>query len=138
MAIKQIGKFNLDKINKGINKQKRTKIPNEVAKIAIKDFKDNFNEHGFDGDPWKKRKEKKNYPILNKTGKLKNSIKSILKTFRKIIITATADYAVYQNEGTGTIPARPFIGQSNNLDKKTKNKITNILNKIIRINLKKR
>ena len=136
--IKQIGKFNLDKIQQGIKKQKQTLVPNEVAKVAIKDFKDNFKEQGFDGDPWAKRKKAKNYPILNNTGKLKNSIKAIIKTFRKIIITATADYAKYHQSGTGDIPARPFIGQSDDLTIKTEKEIIKILDKTIKINLKKR
>jgi phage gpG-like protein len=69
-------------------------------------FRTNNSENG-----WAVRKQQYNHPTLTKTGKLKNSIK-----IEGDYIVSDTEYGEYHNEGTGRLPRREFLGESEELE----------------------
>lgn len=132
LSIKKTGDLNFKSLDDLINKGKLTE---ELVDIAYNHFIESFpttisdnggGETDNSASGWLKRKEKEDYPALNKTGKL---IKSIKKGKGKIY--SNLDYAAYQNNGGGWLPKREFIGPSKELNQKSlkhiKSRITKIL-----------
>ena len=69
-------------------------------------FRTNNSENG-----WAVRTQKYNHPTLVKTGKLKNSIR-----IEDDYIVSDTEYGEYHNEGTGRLPRREFLGESDELE----------------------
>lgn len=95
-------------------------------------FVKNIDTASFDGKPWQTVKkdtaEGKSYkyygkPPLQNTGQLKNAVYNSIvgRTWNNMKIVVDNPYAEYQNSGTETIPARPFVGESNELNSTIEN-----------------
>jgi phage gpG-like protein len=114
----------------------KTTLPALVGNLAVTQFKESFRKQAFadeGAEPWKPRKINKTKRdstrgILIKTGNLRNSI--ILKSARWPIAQVLSDtpYSVIHNYGGDGLawgknrfrmPRRKFMGQSNDLDKRT-------------------
>lgn len=113
---------------KRLQELKRT-LPPAVGIIAKGHFQANFKKQGFDNrtvENWQKRKNNKDSgrAILVKSGDLRRSIRVSRADFNRITITSDLHYAKYHNDGTDRLPQRKFIGDSENLIKKIKEKIT--------------
>lgn len=80
---------------------------------------------------WTPRKVKQKYPILNRTGKLKNSI-HVKKRRRSATVYTNLNYASYHNYGIGRLPKREFIGKSRALILKSRKYIYNGMNSIFK------
>jgi phage gpG-like protein len=135
-----MSKLNLRAREKAFNKV-RHEILERAANAAINQFKVvNFDAQGFvDGgiDKWKPRSTKsgkykdgtvnlsvkalakdKGRKILVKTGRLRQSISVIKKSFDSRTVGSEVPYADFINEGTKKMPKRQYIGKSKDLDNK--------------------
>lgn len=111
-------KFDLDNISR---KSPLTiqNILNNIGDLTLKDILQNFNDEEFDGKKWQVRKNfKYDNPILNKTGRLKNSFRIQNKTNNSITIGSDLEYAAYHDEGTNKLPKREMIGDDTELNNK--------------------
>ena len=127
-------------------KAERMKISSAISLMARKHFSSNFNNQGFDGKAWKNVKRRTNptkRDIKNggstrailygkKSGVLSKSITGTVRSWDKIVIGTTVDYAKFHNEGTAKIPKRQFIGDSEILNKKIVNLIESKINAIFK------
>jgi phage gpG-like protein len=99
-----------------MNEHKK-KINEEMAEASRDYFVRNFDDHSFDGKSWVEGG--KDYHDLDNTGALRSalvdSISDVDESGFKILVNS--DYAIYQQEGTATIPARPFVGNTDELIK---------------------
>ncbi len=107
-------------------------LQSDIAKItgitAVGFFKDTFTKQGFTDKgfkKWKKRKQgsprNRGRNILIDSGTMRRSIKIRAINKSKVIVGTgrEAPYAEYHNEGTKDIPQRKFIGESEQLRRKT-------------------
>ena len=78
----------------------------EIAGVMVASVHENFEAEGRP-DPWEPRKDDNPWPILNKTGALKNSIESMVSG-NEITVYA-GFYGQFHDEGTTWLPARPFL-----------------------------
>lgn len=89
-----------------------------------------FNTKGGSiGKQWQQRKGRANYPILDKTGRLKRSLKAVNKP-NELTITRDVPYFKYHQLGTRTIPARPTIGISDRMKREANKQVKEAVNKI--------
>ncbi len=127
-----------------------------VSETAIEYFKESFTRKDWDGKPWVPPKKAKHIGSLMITsGALVNSITEKLRTRTRIIISAgntKVTYAKAHNEGFNgwvsvpahtrngkavkahrkkmNLPARPYMGKSNALAKRIKERLQGHLNTI--------
>ena len=89
--------------------QAGTKI--SMARLAMKTFDRNFTRRSWSKSSWAKRKDTKPHPILEKTGKLRQSLASKVQ-IRYVDIGTATEYAGYHNDGNPNtnLPQRQFIG----------------------------
>lgn len=122
--------------------RKATKFKSEIPTIldkmannAIQQFKvDNFDKAGFvDGGvkKWTPNKVQDGRQQLVNTGRMRESIRTLEKTFYTRIIGSDVPYAKYHNEGTKRLPQRKFIGNSKELEMKNGKVIIEHLKRII-------
>lgn len=133
-------RFEFDNIVAKLNKAK-VDLPKLVASDIRNYFVNSFKRQGFDGQKWQevKRREKNNptakdkKPILIQTGRLRRSVNESIRktTWEEIVLGIDTPYAIYQNEGTDTIPKRQFMGDSKELQKTIHNRIEKTIKKII-------
>lgn len=95
-----------------------------IADLALKSVQTNF-ELGGRPSTWE-RKKNGEPSFLQKTGALKESINTTVQG-NTIEIGSPLDYAVFNQEGTGHIPSRPFIL----LQKEDEEEIENIVRKAL-------
>jgi phage gpG-like protein len=109
--------------------QKQTKqaaidIAKEFGVVAVKHFKDGFRGGGGKTDKGKWQPRKNNSEperaILVKTGSLSRSIKIKSFSTSKVVIgtDSSINYADKLNFGTQNMPAREFLGKSEELKRK--------------------
>ena len=127
------------------------KIAVQVGHTAEADFEGHFNEQGMNGKKWKEVNRRKpgtkeyKYPktkdlqrrkrniLISKNATLKKSVGKSYKGFTaekdKVTVHMRVDeqsgkeHAIYLQEGTEKMVARPFVGETPELD----NKITGII-----------
>jgi hypothetical protein len=132
-------KFKFGELKERITKMKQ-ELPQILANQAQNYFTDAFANQGFDNKPWKDvkrhdtstseykypialRARKISSPILvgvykgRSGGTLRRAISRCIQqvSFDRIVLRVSLPYAAAQNEGTNTIPARKFMGQSREL-----------------------
>ena len=121
-------------------------LPKDVSTLALKHFDLNFRKQGFDGDKWKPVKRwqigkgvDKTRAILSGRTKLLAKSNYVKKaSWDKIIIANSAkskngyNYGLAHNNGTNKIPQRKFLGNSQVLNKKIVNFVSNQLNKVFK------
>ena len=127
-------------------KKLKTELPVLLANQAQVYFTKTFKRQGFGGTPWKEVKRRtpgtpeyrwprppkassRTSPINVRTGTLRrlmsNSIRS--RSFDSVKLINAAEYATYVNDGTKYAPARPIMGQNQELTKKQVTLINNYL-----------
>lgn len=62
-------------------------------------------------------------PILQRTGKLKSSIKMVFKSQHEARWKGTADYYQYHQLGTSKMPARPMLGWNAEMERRAVNEL---------------
>jgi len=83
--------------------------------VILQEFKANFSEEGrILTDGWQPRKKSYPWPILEKTGKLKNTWNSKIEN-KKLTISSPIEYATYHQFGTPKMPARKIVGITKSL-----------------------
>ena len=88
----------------------------KMAPEIIKKYKENFPARGSVlNSPWKPRKKSYPWPILNKTGKLKNTWNSVSSS-RALEIKNPTPYATYHHFGTKFLPIRKLVGVSRSIN----------------------
>lgn len=118
----------------------------EMGKIAIAHYKESFDREGFNNVPfmhWKLLKKKRAWPytknkILNKTGRLKNSLRYRTYTrvssirvdvFTNVPYAAVHNFGLRAGRGKGfKMPKRQFLGYSKVLEKKLEAKFRTKMN----------
>ncbi len=137
MAVQTKGKF--PDIVKEF-KRLQTTLPRVIANTAKNHFLEGFRTGGGKTDKsrggWTARKQgarrNQGRAILVDSGVLRRDIDVRRTDFNNIVIgTATADYAVYINEGTDNMEAREFLGDSTELNKEVKKMIEGRMKKIL-------
>lgn len=100
----------------------------EMAKAAVYFFRNTvFQNEGWEGKPWKPLAHPEPRPILQKTGKLRRSIRVMDKSTGEITIGSDVKYAGFHNSGKGKLPKRQFLGDSKILRKKLSKVISDTL-----------
>jgi len=92
-----------------------------IKTLIRKDFDE---EHAPDGKAWKPRKSPTaSWPILNRTGHLKNSWQDRIMGNRTVTVGSTAATAGFHQHGTRWMPARPMVPQNDELPEEWKHSI---------------
>ena len=84
-----------------------TPVMMDIGDLLVESVHKNF-EHGGRPGTWEPRKDNNPWPLLMKTGELYNSIEANASQ-NDVYVDAGAEYGVYHNEGTSTIPQREFL-----------------------------
>ena len=124
---------NVDRTSKNIKNLKPIlkKIRDDIKKQINK----NFTTQSSDGRPWaqlsptysyQKRRAVGKKPILQRTGKMKRTIRSHI-TGNQVIVYSPMKYAVHHVYGTRRMPARNFLLISRKVRDKYRNQIRNYL-----------
>ena len=143
--------FNLRQVRANLEATKRI-LPVKLAKLTENHFTQAFALGRLDDKIWpevnRRKPGTKEYkypklrglsrrtsPILVRTGNLRRKTsKSIANaTWAEVKLINDAPYAKAQNEGTDTIPARPFMIQTDNLTKLQKAEIDKQIMNIWRV-----
>lgn len=139
ITLKMKGDFELDKSVKAYSKFKK-RIPNILATNTVNHFKKGFTQGGKQTNDsiggWKKRKHRKGGNILVETGTLQRDIQKKKVSFLSTIIgtsNITSDYAEVHNTGSGSMPKREYIGDSDSLDKKNLLSLRKGLDKVFEV-----
>jgi hypothetical protein len=131
-----LSRFNLDEVKRKLQLSKRI-IPVKLAKLTENHFVGHFTDESFEGVKWQTPKRKivgtpeYKYPktkglgrrtsnILVRSGALRRATSNSIRvqTWNEIKLINAIPYAIYNNEGTNRIPARPFMKDSPQLQKK--------------------
>lgn len=101
----------------------------DIGRYATNHFKSSFARSGFAGgrEKWAKREHSYNHAILDKSGKLKESLNfRVMNTSDKIVIMTVNPYSQFHNDPTGTwrrnqytdkaTIQRQFMGNSTSLE----------------------
>jgi len=108
-------------------------LANEIQNHFVEGFRKGGGQTDLSRSGWQRRKagarRNRGRAILVDTGQLRRDIQKRMVTKRKIVVgTRNAQYGIYHNDGTGTLPQREFIGVSKALEKK----LTAIINREIK------
>ncbi len=137
----------LKDLEEAIQRQLSRDLPNKIGKLAVRMFKDNFQNESFFGRAWKEVKRRlqgaKGAAGIRKiltgpTGNLGRSIQSIPRD-GSVTIVSDLPYSSAHNEGTTNagrshnvrIPQRQFIGESPELTAAIEKKITDEISKAL-------
>ena len=145
-----LSKFNLGEVKKKLELTKRV-IPVKLAKLTENHFVGHFNKESFEDEKWQTPKRKivgtaeYKYPktkklgrrtsnILVRSGALRQATSNSIRvqTWNEIKLVNGIKYAIYNNDGTDKIPARPFMKDSPQLRKKQVSLYETEINKIWR------
>ena len=113
----------------------------ELGTLGLKFFDESFERKGFKDVTeimWERRKlnindeDKDPHPLLEKSGALRESVRVLSKDENSITLGSTLPYASVQNDGNKSrnIPAREFMGKSEDLQKKIEELVLKELNAI--------
>lgn len=132
-----MSKFGFDKILEEWTLMKE-ELLSELAEAAKKQFIEDFENKSFNGKQWAERKPRKDddgHPLLEQTGELKSALEGaeVIINSDGFSIEIENDYADYLNNGTSEMVARPFMGESSELDKRLEETINEQLDKIFNI-----
>ena len=112
----------------------------KLAVVALRHYKSAFAIGGKRTDlsknGWKPRKDKLSHPILNKSGRMYNSITTMQTLFGFQVRTNGIVYAGFHNRGTDRLPQREFLGKSQDLKSKFSSVIISEASKSLRNALK--
>lgn len=110
-------------------------ILDKMANNAVHQFKvTNFDSAGFvDGGvkKWSPNKVQDGRQQLVKTGRGRESIRTLVKTFYSRTVGTDVPYMGYHNEGTKHLPQRKIIGNSKELEMKNGKVIIEHLKRIV-------
>jgi len=127
-------KFNFSKV---LSNMQSIDISLDLANTAKNDFINNFKQQSFNGTKWKARKNNKDSGrnLLVKSGRLRRDVSNSVSTGHKnsnlsYTLVVNNNYAGYNNEGTGRMPKRQFVGMTPELNRKLLLKISQRLNAI--------
>lgn len=91
--------------------QQFAKISYDIGLIAVRYTKEEvFRNEAWDGVPWKPRGKDYPHKPLQKTGRMRNSIRILQYSSKGVKWGSRVSYAKYHNAGTSKIPKRKFIG----------------------------
>lgn len=145
-----MSKFGFDRVKKNMA-QVRAELPPVLGSTAQNFFLSSFRYQGFEegAQKWKEVKRRmpdqpeykypkkkglsrRTKPILSMTGRLRRAVSTSLReaTWKIIRFVVDVPYAEYLNEGTDKMAKRQYIGKSEILDKKIKEKIEKVVNGI--------
>ncbi len=137
-------------------------VPDIIAETAVEYYRQAFDVKGFDGNPWAPaKKPRSNGSLLVDSGTLVNSIEPTVITPEKVVISAghtKAPYAKAHNEGLSgpiqvkaftradgknvkshtrnmNLPQRQFMGMSEELNARIKERIERRLRNIYTLNI---
>jgi phage gpG-like protein len=104
-----------------------------AAQQSLRFFELQFNQGGYEPAkqfvPWAKRKYQVNHPLLRKTGRLAGSFQ-LQRQGNGFVVTNTAPYAQYVNDGTNDTSARPILYESEQLSQDLDKVFTEHLRKL--------
>jgi phage gpG-like protein len=106
-----------------------------AEKQSLDFYKRSFTNEGFTDNSlkrWPRRKIQRSWPLLYKTGNLKNSLKIIIRGENYFVIGTDVSYAPYHNNGTDRLPQRQFIGESATLTRRLTNLLDDIIKKVFK------
>ena len=139
--------FKLGKLKQNIAVMKDT-LPVQLANVAQNYFTASFTQQGWDGGQWKEVKRRipgtpeykypkfkglsrRTSPILVRTGALRRAVSNSIRsaTWRSVRLVVDLPYAAAQNNGSGNVPQRKYMGNSPVLIEKQKLKIKQFVDK---------
>lgn len=145
-----MNKFRTDILVERVGQMKK-ELPVLLANQAQREFTNSFKKQGFDGDQWqevkrrqpgtpeykyplKKQLSRRTSPILVRTGKLRRAVSESIRnaTFESIKLVVDLPYAQYQNDGTGKIPKRQYMGDNPSLREKQRELILKGIDKVFK------
>lgn len=104
----------------------------DISGTLVSEFKANFAaQGGVLQKPWAPRKKAYAWPILNKTGHLKNTWDKEISPHELVIRNPVA-YAPYHHFGTPRLPVRRLVGKTPNILKMVVDRINKYLTSLSR------
>ena len=144
-------RFNFDVIKRNLEQTKR-ELPVLLAKQAENYFTGSFKKGALGNDKWpeverrkvgtsaykypkKKGLSRRTSPILVRRGILRGRVSNSIRNanWNQIKLIVDLPYAMFNQEGTDTIPARPFMKQTTELGNMQKSTITKTMNRIWKV-----
>jgi phage gpG-like protein len=112
-------KFKFDVKSKNAVKNMANMV-RRIGEIAVDHTKNSvFPSRGWNGTRWRKRqKPTGQWPILEKTGKMRRSVKVVSTVGNTVTIGSNVPYAGYHNWGTPKMVKRKFLGMESALNLK--------------------
>lgn len=143
--------FHIDQMIKDMATVKR-QLPILLANQAQRHFVASFQEQGYEGKQWKevqrrtegtkaykypmhKGLSRRTSPILVRSGNMRRGVNNSIRsaTWALVKLVTAFHYASYQNEGTASIEARPFMKDTVKLRAMQTELITKTTNRIFHI-----
>ena len=88
----------------------RTRMRQDLAATALRQHQQRFIRRvDPEGVRWQDRVDDKPHPLLERTGRMRRSIRAVPEG-DGITVSADTPYAAVHQHGSDTIPARPFLG----------------------------
>jgi phage gpG-like protein len=111
------------------------RLLDKMANNAVYQFKVvNFDAHGFvDGSvrAWTPNKVSSGHQQLVGTGRMRESIRVLGKSFNSRLVGSDVPYAPYHNSGTERLPQRKFVGNSKQLEQKNGKLLMTVIKSIV-------
>lgn len=127
-----MSQFHFDQKIQELEQAFAQEIPKEVAEQTRDYFINAFDSKSWDGNQWEPDKEPTDDQGV-KTGALRDALMDSIKVSEdgKVEISIDLDYAAYFNDGTDRIPARQFVGDTEELSKIQQNIIHENITRIL-------
>ena len=144
-------RFNFEVIKRNLEQTKR-ELPVLLAKQAENYFTGSFKKGALGSDKWpeverrkvgtsaykypkKKGLSRRTSPILVRRGILRGRVSNSIRNanWNQIKLIVDLPYAMFNQEGTDTIPARQFMKQTTELGNMQKTTITKTMNRIWKV-----
>lgn len=114
-------KWNFGKVKTALANKLVPNLPKQLATHTLLFFRTNFNKQGYVPNdtfvPWAQRKYRVNRKVLVETGAMRDAMRIVSQRFGLVKLEDNDPKAAYHNEGTATIPKRPFMYESKQLQK---------------------
>lgn len=114
-------KWHFNKIKRNLTSKLVPQLPRRLATCTLLFFRSNYDRQGYVPDetfvPWAQRKYRLNRKVLVETGAMRAALRIVSQRFGLVKLEDADPKAAYHNEGTATLPKRPIIYQSKQLQK---------------------
>lgn len=110
-----------------------SRLSRTIGNIGVEETHHAFATESWNGSKWPKHRRPQGHPLLQKTGRMKASVRVDVANSKRVKWSAHVPYADFHNAGTSRIPQRRFIGMTDRvrrrIDKAIKDEMQKVLSK---------